>query len=209
MTERPLTAYLVRHARSLGNSTGRVQGWLDLPLDALGRRQAERLADRFRGWRFDALYSSPLARAADTARAIAAVTGTDIHFDARLREYNMGAFTGMTAEEIQAFLSGAGLSPRAEYEWVAPGGESAQETYDRTRVFAWDMVRRHPGQTIMVVSHAGALGAMISAMLGLPPARRHPFGFGNTSVAKVIHDPHGRWRLRSLNDLCHLDEGEQ
>ncbi len=76
-------------------------------------REVERLADRFRGWRFDALYSSPLARAADTARAVAAVTGTSIHFDARLREYNMGAFTGMTGEDIQAFLSGSGLSPRA------------------------------------------------------------------------------------------------
>ena len=163
MTERPLTAYLVRHARSVGNPRGGVQGWLDLPLDDLGRRQAERLADRFRGWRFDALYSSPLARAADTARAVAAVTGTDIRFDARLREYNMGAFSGMTGEEIQAFLSGSGLSPRDEYEWVAPGGESAQETYDRTRAFAWDVVRRHPGQTVMVVSPATARSGAMAA----------------------------------------------
>lgn len=208
MTDRPLTLYLIRHARSVGNSTGRVQGWLDLPLDDMGRQQAGRLGNRFRGWRFDALYSSPLARAADTARAIAAMTGTDIRFDARLREYNMGAFTGMTGEEIRSFLSGSGLSPRDEYEWVAPGGETAQETYDRTRAFMWDVVRRHPNQTVGVVSHAGALGAMISAMLGLPAMRRHPFGFGNASVAKAIYDEHQRWRLRSLNDQSHLDEGE-
>jgi broad specificity phosphatase PhoE len=159
MTERPLTAYLVRHARSVGNSSGRVQGWLDLPLDDLGRRQAERLADRFRGWRFDALYSSPLARAADTARAVAAVTGTDIHYDPRLREYNMGAFTGMTGEEIQSFLSGSGLSPRDEYEWVAR--RQAPETYDRTRasVGTWcGAIPARPSWSCRM----RALGAMIS-----------------------------------------------
>ena len=62
------TLYLIRHGETDHNSSGRMQGWLDIPLNATGLRQAELLARRFKGKRMDAIYASPLARASPRRR---------------------------------------------------------------------------------------------------------------------------------------------
>ncbi len=196
-----ITLYLVRHGRSVGNAAGRIQGWLDLPLDDLGRRQARLVAERLRRKPLAAVYASPLARAAETARAIADARGLAVSLDERLREYHMGAWTGLTGEEIQAMMP-----PRWEEEqsdYVSPGGESGEDMRTRIGSFLSDVLVRHEGQVVAVVCHGGSLGGLVELALGLPPLRRHPFTFGNASITKLTHE-RGRWRLRSLNDRCHL-----
>lgn len=195
-----LTAYLVRHGQTAFNAEGRIQGWLDVPLDATGQIQAQRVAQRFSEKSIQAIYSSPLLRAADTARAIAQACRLDVIFDERLREYHMGDWTGLTAEEIRVAAPAVHLD---DPELTIPNGESAQHMHERVASFLRDMIARHAGETVILVSHGGTLGAMIGTMLGLPAMRRHPFAFGNASVAKASYEG-GRWRLRSLNDRCHL-----
>ncbi|MCS7056238.1 MAG: histidine phosphatase family protein [Thermoflexales bacterium] len=196
-----LTVYLVRHGQTAFNVEGRVQGWLDVPLDAVGHMQAQRVAQRFAEQSIQAIYSSPLLRAADTARSIARVRGLDVIFDERLREYHMGDWTGLTLEEIRLTMpSGSVLD---DPEGSIPNGESAQHMRERVVSFLHDLVAHHAHDSVILVSHGGTLGAMIGTMLGLPVARRHPFAFGNASVTEVAYES-GRWRLRSLNDRCHL-----
>ncbi len=202
-----LTLYLVRHGQTEYNATGRVQGWTDVPLDAIGLVQAERLAMRFSNKTLSAIYSSPLARAADTAYAIASTTNMPVILDDRLREYNMGQWSGLTGDEILAVTPGMVHWDGPERE--SPGGENARQMRDRVEAFLHDLVQKHTsGETVVAVSHGGTLGAVIAAMLGLPVLRRQPFTFGNTAITKVSYD-HGQWRIRSLNDRCHLRQGDE
>ena len=195
------TLYLIRHARSVGNAAQQIQGWLDLPLDDHGRKQARLVGERFRHKPLAAIYTSPLLRAAETAQAIAIARGMQVIYDERLREYHMGAWTGLTGAEIEAMMP-----PRwnaDEHDHVGPGAETGADMRLRVEPFLSDMLARHPDQLIAVVCHGGTLGAIVSTILGLPPIRRQPFTFGNASITKMVYEP-GRWRLRSLNDRCHL-----
>ncbi len=193
--------YLVRHARSIGNAAQQIQGWLDLPLDDYGRKQARHVSERLRHKPLAAIYSSPLLRAADTARAIAEPHNIPVLFDQRLREYHMGAWTGLTAAEIELMMPPHRWSENMDH--IGPGAESGLEMRARVSAFLSSTLHQHPGQMVVVVCHGGTLGAMVSAILDLPPIRRQPFHFGNTSITKVSNQ-HGRWHISSLNDRCHL-----
>lgn len=195
-----LTLYLVRHGQTAFNAEGRVQGWLDVPLDDVGRWQAQQVARRFSDMSITAIYSSPLMRAAETARVIAQACRHDVIFDDRLREYHMGDWTGLTGDEIRV------LSPDMNWnlpEFTIPNGESAQHMHERVASFLRDLMQRHAEAAVVLVSHGGTLGALVGLMLGLPVMRRHPFGFGNAAIAEARYE-HDRWYLRSLNDRCHL-----
>ena len=151
-----LTAYLVRHGQTEFNATGRVQGWLDVPLDDVGRNQTELLRQRFASKRLDAIYSSPLIRAADTARAIAQATSAKVTLDDRLREYHMGDWSGMTGDEINA------VSPGLHWdgpELQIPNGETAYQMHDRVTLFLRDVLAKHTGANdcVVIVSHGGKL----------------------------------------------------
>ena len=195
------TLYLIRHGETDHNSSGRMQGWLDVPLNATGLRQAELLARRFRGKRIDAIYASPLVRAAATAQAVADVLGLPVVLDERLREYHMGDWSGRTMEEIQAMTPE--FVPHSPHEIPIPNGESAHEMHARLAPFLQEMLARHDKGRIIAVSHGGTLAMAVAMLLNMPVIRRQPFGFGNTAIAKAEF-AHGRWRLRTLNDQCHL-----
>ena len=196
-----LTLYLIRHGQTAYNATGRVQGWLDVPLDDVGKMQALSVSRRFIDKRVSAIYSSPLSRAAETAKAIAAACNRDISLDIRLREYNMGDWTGLTGDEIAATAPGYHVT---NHEAQIPNGETALDMRKRVEAFLGDVITKHTSRDMVVaVSHGGTLGMVVAAMLNMPAIRRQPFTFGNTAVTKATCE-HGVWRLRSLNDRCHL-----
>jgi broad specificity phosphatase PhoE len=174
---------------------------MDVPLDEVGRQQAGLIARRFSGKPLSRIYSSPLLRAAETAQAIAKACGLEVTLDDRLREYHMGDWTGLTGDEIMA------VTPEFHHdgpEITIPKGETASDMRQRIESFLKDILAHHTeSDTLVIVSHGGTLGAIVGAMLGTPVQRRHPFAFGNTSITKVVRE-HNRWRLRSLNDRCHL-----
>jgi probable phosphoglycerate mutase len=195
------TLYLIRHGETDHNSSGRMQGWLDVPLNALGLRQAHLLAQRFRGKSIAAIYSSPLVRALATAQVVAQALGLAVVCDERLREYNMGDWTNKTAEEIAQvtpnFYSDDPHGP------AIPNGENAHDMHVRVAAFLEEAAQAHVNQSFMAVAHGGTLGMMVATLLGMPIVRRQPFSFGNTAIAK-LERRHGRWRLVRLNDQCHL-----
>ena len=172
-----------------------------MPLNETGLWQAQRVGERFRDKSVTTIYSSDLIRARVTAESIGTVVGLTPVLDTRLREYNMGQWTGLTGDEIQAVTPG--FTPHGIHEPPIPEGESAHDMHARVAPFLQEVLEKHAGERVIAVSHGGTLGLVLATMLNMPLIRRQPFAFGNTAIAKATFD-HGRWRLRSLNDLCHL-----
>ena len=199
--------YLIRHGRTAWNNADRLQGWADEPLDAVGQAQAAALAEHLRGTTFSAIYSSPLLRASQTAAAVARVHGLRVNLDPRLRERNVGEWTGLTIEQARA------QAPEAfdAEDWRqagAPGGDSQAALTERVAAAFEDILAAHPESLVAVVSHGGALSAVLAHLLGIPPAHSVSFSFHNTAVARLSVRPDGAAgravRLISLGDDRHL-----
>src|SRR6185503_10394400 len=109
--------YLIRHARSTWNTEGRMQGWADMPLDDLGLIQAQAPAERLKSCSFEAIYSSPLARARQTAETVAAHHNLAVRLDERLKERNLGKWTGLTGTEAEQQYPGL----RGSENWRVDG----------------------------------------------------------------------------------------
>src|SRR4030095_12409442 len=124
---------LIRHGQSQGNAEGRFGGHTDTPLSPLGRRQAEATAKALASEKFDAIYSSDLRRAIETATPLATRTGTTLETTEALRERSVGVMEGLTFEEAaeqhpeqyQALL-------RRDFDHVLLGGESSRQMLDRS-----------------------------------------------------------------------------
>jgi len=113
---------LIRHGETEWNREGRMQGHIDIPLSQEGVTQALRLAERFAGEAFDALVSSDLRRAFQTAERIAAGSGRPVLVDARLRERNLGVLQGLTREEsARAYPEVTGATSKAKRSSRFPG----------------------------------------------------------------------------------------
>jgi broad specificity phosphatase PhoE len=146
--------YLIRHGETPWNIEGRYQGQLDPPLTTRGRRQAQDAAEQLALLGFEAIYSSDLARAYQTAEALAAKTGLPIQTDPRLREIDQGEWQGILIDDIRARW------PKEIYGWEhdpwrhhPPSGESLPQM--QTRIFRAidEIIARHPTGLVAVFSH--------------------------------------------------------
>jgi alpha-ribazole phosphatase len=158
---------LVRHARPEAAYVGRLIGATDPPLDAAGAGQARALADRIRRLAPGRCYCSPLARCRQTAAAIAGPLPVEI--DAELREIDFGRwenrrFDDLKVEEPELVDRWAAF----EFDFAFPGGESLRNFLARVRQAA-DRLARDPADTVLAVTHGGAIRAIICHLLGLEP----------------------------------------
>jgi broad specificity phosphatase PhoE len=146
---------LARHGETDWNRDGRWQGWADPPLNDLGRRQAAELAARLRGTRLDAVYSSDLRRAHETAALVAAEHGLPVVADPELREIDVGSWSGLTRPEIDERFGG-----------VRPDGETREQHAARVRAAAARIAAAHPGGRILLVTHGGTMRALAETFEG-------------------------------------------
>lgn len=180
-------------------------GQLDSPLTERGLRQAEAIARRLSGVSFEALYSSDLGRAIRTAETIGALCGKPVHANPGLRERHMGLFQGLTWEEIgRKFPKEREAYDRVGFWDTIPGGETAQERQDRVVRAFTAIAEEHAIQTVVVVTHAGALTGFLQFVLGLPHGSGHRFKKQNTSF-NAFEYLNSAWRLVTWNDTSHLD----
>jgi broad specificity phosphatase PhoE len=144
---------LARHGVTQWNMEGRRQGQLDSPLTVDGIEQVRRAAIAVTSQGVDGVFSSPLGRAAATARIFADYTGAPLVVIRELAEIHHGQFAGMTNEEISGRYPGA-LEERAQdkYRWRFPGGESYADA-DVRAASALAMVAAHPARRPLIVSH--------------------------------------------------------
>ena len=165
--------YFVRHGQNLANVdhvlSHRV---VDYSLTERGRRQARAIAEWLRERPIRAIYSSPLGRARETAAIIVSATGARLFEVEALREVDVGELDGRSDGEAWAvYESTVAAWRRAEWWARFPGSEDLREARRRITSVVEDVVRRHPGQDVVVVGHGEILGAALPPLLGLcdPP----------------------------------------
>ena len=160
------TLLLARHGESDWNRSKRWQGFADRPLTDLGRQQAQELADRLDDTELDAVYSSDLQRARETAEAVARRRGLEVRTTADLREVDVGSWSGLTRAEAEARF------PDAYARWLkgSEGWEDG-ESYDQLRDRVVKAIRHiaagHEGGRVLVVAHGGTIRAVHAAALGV------------------------------------------
>lgn len=191
----------VRHGETEFNATGRIQGQTDTRLSELGQKQSLALAKGLEGYGVDAIVSSPLIRALDTAQAVGDRLGLDVRTDPRLMEIHAGIFQGLTWPEIdQTYPDEAQRWRNQDPDYRIPGGESRRELMTRGRA-AFLAIREMKSPCVLVVTHGGLLGAAFKGLLEVP-ARRNPFRFRNGAIN--ILEWHDEIKLLSLNLTNHL-----
>ncbi len=157
------TLYIFRHGETDANVQKRMQGWLDVPLNANGVVQACSLAQKLADVRFDCVYSSPLSRAVDTARAV--VGDQQIITNGDLREWNMGDFCGHivrltdnpadTPIDMSGDIIYAPFALLSNDDYVPPNGESYNMFIARVRKVILDIVKNSDANTIAIATHTG------------------------------------------------------
>lgn len=199
-----LELYLIRHGQTDWNTTGRWQGSQDLPLNEVGLAQADLLRERFATVPVDAVYSSDLLRAKDTAGIIAAAHGLPVFVRPELREMHFGELEGLTRPEGQERYPGFWAKYQVDSVGTFfPGGESFHQVLERSRAFLAGAQRDFPTGTVLAVSHGGLLRAILCYFLDLDPRRRGRIRWGNTGVTHLLWQGE-RIDLLGLNDLSHL-----
>ncbi|NAZ87170.1 histidine phosphatase family protein [Kineococcus indalonis] len=197
------TVVLWRHGRTPFNAENRFQGQLDVPLDEVGRAQAAASAAHLAAVLepgSGALVASDLSRAADTARALSALTGVAPLLDPALREVDAGRWQGLLHHEITASWPQEYAAWRGGEDVALGGGERRSEVGVR----AADAVERHAervpeGGTLVVASHGAALKAALLRLLGLELAAWGAFaGFRNAHWAVLSRGRSG-WVLGEYN----------
>jgi len=199
---------LIRHGETAWNAERRLQGHLDIDLNAEGQRQAALLAAALAAEPLDLVVSSDLARARQTAEAVAGPRGMAVAIDARLRERGYGGFEGLLYSEIEARF------PDAFARWQArdvdaplpPGrnvGETFRQFFDRATGAILALGAAHPGRTLALVAHGGVLECAYRLARKLPLETPRDFTVFNASINRfVLHD--GALVLQSWGEVAHL-----
>jgi broad specificity phosphatase PhoE len=180
------TVLIVRHGESTWNREHRWQGHADPPLTRIGIAQAEELAERLSAVRLDAVYASDLRRAIETATVVARTKGLAVGADPALREIDIGEWSGLTTDEIQArFPAGWERHSRGGDGWEH--GETHAAMSDRILAGVARLAAAHPGGQILCVLHGGVIRALLARAGGLPldEYRRTRRGPANGTLSRI------------------------
>jgi 2,3-bisphosphoglycerate-dependent phosphoglycerate mutase len=197
---------LVRHGQTDWNRDRRFQGHIDIGLNERGRTEAQQLALRLARAPISAIYSSDLARARDTAQPSAQLLGKVVQQTRRLRERSFGIFEGLTISEIQrAYPNEYQRWAERDPHYAIPGGSSLVE--DRLRVLSvlHDLAEDHSGQTILIVTHGGALDLVYRAATGQPLNGVRTCEIPNAAINELRVDDHAI-HIVGWADTTHLEE---
>lgn len=202
------TVYLIRHGETDWNLAGRWQGHADVPLNAVGSKQARILARHLanEGVRFDAIYSSDLARAYQTAWELGAAVKVAVQLLPSLREIDLGTWSGLTYDEIRA-THPTEIALLEQGQDIPRGGAETLSALRKRVVEAVDAIaHHHAGATLALVTHGGCIRMLLAHAVSFhgDGFRRFPH-IGNTSVSLVRVEPAG-WELVTANDMAHLEE---
>src|SRR5687767_1843919 len=150
--------YLVRHGQSAGNAQGRFGGHGPTPLSALGIRQAEVTAKLLASESVNAIYSSDLLRALQTAEPLSKLTGIPVVATSAFRERNVGVLEGLTFDESkQTFPKDYYALVNRNVHHVITEGESYRHLIRRSTSQLWEILRNHMGERVAIYSHTGAI----------------------------------------------------
>lgn len=180
------TFYLVRHGETTWNKTGRFQGKTDIHLSPKGKKQAEKLALWFKDKEIDAIYSSSLSRAVETAEPVSKILRLPILTSDELLELNFGQWEGKNFSEIESLWPGMMNRMMESPELISPpGGESYKDCENRVLQFLQSLSKEGEDQSFIIVSHGAAIRTMICGLLSLPLKCIWKLALDNTSITCV------------------------
>jgi len=199
----------IRHGETGWNADKRIQGQTDIPLNATGREQALAMAFSAAHHDFDALYSSDLMRAHDTAKRLAERRGLPIKILPQLRERHFGLLQGLTADE------GKQRHPEAHAHYLARDLDYDFETGESLRAFAArvedaveEIIHLNPGQTLAAITHAGVLDILYRKATCRPLHTPRDFSIPNCALNWFRFEQQGgektSWHLDAWDDHHYL-----
>lgn len=199
--------YLVRHAKSIGNTNRIFQGRSDLGLSVEGQAQLPQLAERFREIHLDKIYASPLLRAVQTAQGVNHYHNLPIETDEGLCEINAGLWEMQPFEELPVrFPKEWQLWTEDVPHFEAPQGESICQVKERISRAIDHIAEENQGKTLAIVSHGCALRCYLCHAYGIPLERIAEIPLPtNTSVSCVVYHQNGI-RVEWIDRLSHLEE---
>jgi probable phosphoglycerate mutase len=196
---------LVRHGETDWNGEKRIQGQIDIDLNARGEAQARAVAEGLHGQSFAAIYSSDLLRAWHTARIAAGGLGRAVSPAPTLRERHFGVLQGVTASEAREHLPHAHHHHQARTpDYDFDSGESLIAFAARVMCGLDALAERHPGQSVLAFTHGGVLDIAYRAATGRALNVPRDFTLPNAALNWLERDDAG-WRLISWADCRHLD----
>jgi len=198
------TFFLIRHASCSGLGQTLWGRTTDICLNEKGRLEAQRLADRFKGITLQAVYSSPLERALETAEAIARSMRLEVEKNSALNEIDFGEWTGKTFDELSSDERWRRFNTNRSMTTI-PGGESFLQVQSRVVTELERLALQHPGAAVAIVSHADVIKAAVGYFAATPIdlLQRIEISPCSVSVVAVSKDSTKLW---SINNQCNLTQ---
>jgi probable phosphoglycerate mutase len=198
---------LIRHGETTWNTEKRLQGHIDIPLNKRGENQARQMAQALKDGKFtfDVLYTSDLKRALDTAAAIVQLFGVVAQVDSNLRERHFGALQGLSLNEaplLRPDIWQTHITRDLDHE--LEGGESIRQFSLRAQEFLNRIKERHPGKTILMVSHGGMLEMMYRIANNKSLSTERVASVPNASINWLSHRQNIGWAVEQWADTRHL-----
>ncbi|PHV69572.1 histidine phosphatase family protein [Sporanaerobium hydrogeniformans] len=200
------TVLLIRHGETEWNLQGKIQGTQNIPLSHQGKAQAQLLAKRLHGT-LDYVYSSPLERAFQTAQILCTSTSlTPLPLE-NLKEVDFGSWEGLNFKEVATTYPEAFNLWRTD-EVLGPlidGEGNLKKASLRATSCVLEVVQKHPGKHIAMVSHGGLIKCAIMGLLDLKMTMYHHLALGNTCITTFQFDERLHPVLLGINDTHHLN----
>lgn len=200
--------FLIRHGATVLSAEDRFAGATDVDLSDEGRQQTQRLAARLSAENIAAVYASPLGRTVETASILAKPLGRKVETRDGLREISHGRWEKLTRKEVEdRFPEEAAAWERDPFTFAPEGGESGLAVTARALPVLLELVEKHPGEGILIVSHKATIRLLVSSILGFDPRRyRDNLDLKPASLTIVDFKGVSRSRLSLYNDTSHYSE---
>jgi broad specificity phosphatase PhoE len=195
----------IRHGATAWSRERRYAGSKDIALSPEGRRQCAVLAQTLGPLPLAAVYASPLARARESAAAIAAARGIDVTIEPDFREMSFGDWEGLTREEVERrFPADYAAWRTAPERFARPGSEPLAAVAERVLRGLEELRGAHHGETVVLVTHAVVTRLIVLAALGLGPDRLWSVEVSPAGISEIEY--RDDWTtVHRVNTLAHLD----
>ena len=201
------TIYLVRHAEAEGNLFRRAQGHWNGKITERGKKQIDALAKRFEGVEIDAVYSSDLDRAAETAGAFLRGRDLELHKKRELREIHMGVWEGDSWGNITSRWPQQMYNfNNAPDQWAVPGSETFEHCRVRMTRAIEEIARENDGRTVAIVAHGMCIKIFLMGVMGINPGDPEAMMHGDNTSVSLLHYDDGKFTVEYYNDNSHLGD---
>lgn len=199
--------YLVRHGETVWNREQRYQGQQDIPLSEQGILQGQAVAQYFRNQIVDAVFSSDLSRAYQTATLIAQPHGLQVKQEVNLREYCFGVWEGLNRAEVKDRYHDLYKRRQKDINTEIPGGESAHQMLARINIFL-EQIIKSDYSSVVAVAHGGSIRAIVAHVLGLELTKSFRLKLDNSGVTSINwkNSSQPDYQLLTINSVSHLHD---